>query len=499
MTPSAQTPALEPTVDVLVIGAGISGINAAYRIKEAFPKWSFTLFESRDELGGTWSLFQYPGIRSDSDLHTFGFPWDPWTEERPIADGASILDYMKTVAAKHGITEHIKYSHAVTKLDWVSRDQRWTIEAMVNGTEIKRYSARFIFMATGLFDYHQGQPSSIPGIENFGGPVVHPQFWPADLKYDDRKIIVIGSGATAIALVPSLTQRAASVTMLQRSPSYLYTTPEHDPIDALIRRACPTRWLYKALRWKYILGFLVFFKFSTYFPNAAKKFLRQSTEPQLPRNIPFDPHFVPPYNPWEQRMCVTPQGDFFAALRTGKADIVTDQIDTVDKTDIILKSGGGRLDTDIIVTATGLKMLMFGKVEISLDGNLPVDLADKFAWKGAALQDVPNLFFAFGYTNASWTLGADTATLLFLRVVRETEKRGVHCVIPELQTRDSVKEVPWLNLSSNYILRATRERRLPKGGDTAPWKPRSSYIQDYLPLVCGMDVSEGLKFVPPKV
>lgn len=197
-------------------------------------------------------------------------------------------------------------------------------------------------------------------------------------------------------------------------------------------------------------------------------------------------------------MCVTPHGDFFAALRTGKAGIVTDQIDTVDKTGIILKSGG-RLDTDIIVTATGLKMLMFGKVEISLDGNPPVDLADKFAWKGAALQDVPNLFFAFGYTNASWTLGADTAVLLFLRVIRETQKRGVHCVIPELQPRDSVKEVPWLNLSSNYILRATRERRLPKGGDTAPWKPRSSYIQDYLPLVCGMDVSEGLKFVPPKV
>ncbi|KAL4755709.1 flavin-containing monooxygenase [Aspergillus foveolatus] len=468
----------------MVIGAGISGINASYRIKEAFPGLSYTILEARNELGGTWSQFQYPGIRSDSDLHTFGFPWDPWTEERPIADGPSILSYLKAVAAKHGIAEHIEYDHRVTKVEWTSQEQRWTIDVMVNGMEKeKTYSALFIFMGTGLFDYEEGQSSPIPGIENFEGTVVHPQFWPADLEFDDKKTVIVGSGATAITLLPSLVDRAAAVTMLQRSPTYLYTTPEHDPVDGLIRRLCPTRWVYKALRWKYILGFLLFFKFSTYFPNAAKKFLRQSIESQLPANVPFDPHFVPSYNPWEQRLCVTPQGDFFASLRTGKADIVTDHIDTVDRAGIVLKSGC-RLDTDMIVTATGLKMLLFGKIEILVDGE-PVDYPDKFAWKGAALQDVPNFFFAFGYTNASWTLGADTSTMLFLRVVREMDRRGVRCVVPMLQDPGFVKEVPWLNLSSNYVVRAAKEKRLPKGGDTAPWKPRSSYIQDYLPLVPG--------------
>lgn len=493
MASKTQTP--ETNVDVLVIGAGISGINAGYRIQEAFPQWSYTILEGREELGGTWSLFQYPGIRSDSDLHTFGFPWDPWTEERPIADGPSILKYTKTVAAKHGIDQHIKYHHSVTKLEWASEEQRWTIEVTAHGTEKKTYFSKFVFVGTGLYDYQEGLRSTIPGIENFEGTVVHPQFWPPDLDYDNKKMVIIGSGATAITLLPSLIDRAAFVTMLQRSPSYLYTAPEHDPLDNLIRRFCPDRWVYKTLRWKYILGFLVFYKFSTRFPEAAKKFLRKSTESQLPANVPFDPHFVPNYNPWDQRMCITPHGDFFAALRTGKSDIVTDHIDTVDKTGIILKSGA-RLDADIIVTATGLKLLLFGKVKIVVDGK-PIDYSDKFVWKGSALQDVPNLFFAFGYTNASWTLGADVATMLFLRVVKEMQKRGVQCIVPTIQTPGSVKEVPWLNLSSNYVQRVVKERRLPKAGDIAPWKPRSSYIQDYLPLVWGSDVTAGLRFGPP--
>lgn len=481
-------------IDVLIVGAGISGINAAYRICEAFPQWSYTILEARDELGGTWSLFQYPGIRSDSDLHTFGFAWDPWTEDRAIADGPSILKYMKTVAGKHGIDKYIKYHHSVTALNWSSEAQRWTAEVTVHGAEKRKICSRFVFVATGLFDYHEGLRSAIPGLENFGGTVVHPQFWPSDLGYDSKRMVIVGSGATAITLLPSLVERAASVTMLQRSPSYLYTTPAHDPVDNLIRKFCPDRWLYQVLRWKYILGFLLFYKFSIWFPEAAKRYLRKSTEPQLPAHVPFDPHFVPTYNPWDQRMCVTPHGDFFAALREGKADIATDHIDTVDKTGILLKSGR-RLDTDIIVTATGLKMLLFGHVRIAVDGEA-IAYSDKFVWRGCALQDVPNLAFAFGYTNSSWTLGADTTTLLFLRVLEETQKRGMQSFVPTTQPATSIEEVPWLNLSSNYILRARKEGRLPKAGNVAPWQPRSSYIQDYLSLVWGTDVTLGLQFGP---
>ncbi|RJE24660.1 Flavin-binding monooxygenase [Aspergillus sclerotialis] len=483
----------DANVDVLIIGAGISGINAGYRIHEAFPQWSYTILEAREELGGTWSLFQFPGIRSDSDLHTFGFPWDPWTEDRPIADGPSILKYMKTVVAKHGIDKHIKYEHRATKLEWSSGNQRWTAEVIANGTK-KKYVSKFVFVGTGIFDYNEGQPSTIPGIENFEGTVAHPQFWPSDLDYDNKRIIIIGSGATAITLLPALTDRASFVTMLQRSPSYLFTPPSNDPVDNLIRKFCPTRWMYKVLRWKYIVGFMVIYNFSIWFPEAAKKLLRQSTESQLPSNIPFDPHFVPKYNPWEQRMCVAPHGDFFAALRSGNADIVTDHIDMVDKAGIVLKSGG-RLDTDIIVTATGLKLTVFGQLEIVVDGRT-IDHSDKFTWRGSALQDVPNFFFAFGYTNASWTLGADTATLLFLRVMKEMQDRGVQCMVPTMESPHAIKEVPWLNLNSNYIQRAVKDRRLPKAGDIAPWKPRSSYIQDYLSLSWGSEVTAGLKFGP---
>lgn len=491
---TSNTPSEEVNVDILIIGAGISGINAAYLIQESFPQLSYTILEARDEIGGTWSLFQYPGIRSDSDLHTFGFPWDPWVEDRAIADGPSILNYIKNVAARHGIDKHIQYRRSVTELEWGSKKQRWTVNATVDDTKKTVYTSRFIFMGTGLFDYNEGLRSSIPGIENFQGKVVHPQFWPQDLEYKDKRIVIIGSGATAVTLLPSLSERAAHVTMLQRSPGYYYTTPENDPIDNIIRKWCPARWKYQALRWKYIIGFFIFYRYTILFPEATKKWLRKTTECQLPGNISYDPHFVPSYNPWEQRMCVTPQGDFFRALRSGNADIVTDHIDTVDKDGIILKSGG-RLDTDIIITATGLKMLLFGHIKIIVDGKR-IDHSEKFVWRGAGLQDVPNFFFAFGYTNASWTLGAEMATILFVRVMKEMQKRSTGFVVPTVEEPECVKEVPWLNLSSNYIQRAAKERMLPKAGNIAPWKPRSSYVQEYLPTKWG-DVMTGLKLGPP--
>lgn len=481
----------ENMMDVLIVGSGVSGINAAYRIQESFPRMSYAVLESRNEIGGTWSLFKYPGIRSDSDLHTFGFPWDPWTEERSIADGPSILKYMKTVATKHGIDKHIKYHHVVNKIEWSSKKQRWTVHVTVNDDTEATYISQFIFMGTGLFDYHEGLPALIPGIQNFRGTVVHPQFWPPDLQYENKKIVIIGSGATAVTLLPNLNEKAAHVTMLQRSPGYFYSLPAPDPVDDFIRRWCPKTLVYKALRWRYILGFFFIYNFATLFPEATKKGLRKSTEAQLPKHIPYDPHFVPSYKPWQQRMCITPEGDFFRALRTGNSDIVTDHIERVDNAGIVLKSGG-RLDADIIITATGLKMQLFGRISIFVDGK-PIDHSTKFVWRGSWLQDVPNFAFAFGYTNASWTLGAETSTVLFIRLIKEIQKRGARFATPTIARSGDVQEVPWLNLNSNYIQKAIKNRQLPKAGNIAPWKPRSSYLQEFWWNKWG-NITAGLKF-----
>lgn len=479
--------------DILIVGSGVSGINAAGRIQQLLPSLSYKILEARHEAGGTWSLFKFPGIRSDSDLYTFGFPWEPWSENRPIADGASILNYIKRAAEKHGIDKHIRYAHKVTKMDWSSKQQRWTVHVSVGDSAKTTYTARFVFMGTGLYDYQQGLKSTIPEIQNFQGTVVHPQFWPEDLDYDDKRIAIIGSGATAVTLLPSLTEKAAHVTMIQRSPGYYYSTPARNLIDDLIRRWFPSTWVHHLLRWKYIVGFFAMYEFATRMPEATKRRLRKDVEPQLPANIPYEPHFVPSYNPWEQRLCVTPQGDFFRALRTGRSDIVTDHITTVDETGIVLKSGR-RIDADIIVTATGLQMELFGKVSISVDGE-PIDHSTKFAWRGSWLQDVPNLAFAFGYTNASWTLGADVSTLLFVRMVEEIGKREKTYAMPMLDQPLDVEEVPWLNLNSSYIQKAAQEKKLPKAGNVAPWKPRSSFIQESL-LNKWIDVTAGMAFGP---
>lgn len=507
-TMATNVPDSDNRFDVIIIGAGISGVDAAYRLQEGIPDYSYAILEGRSEMGGTWSLFKYPGIRSDSDLHTFGFPWDPWAEDRAIADAPSILRYIKSAAAKHGIDQHVKYQHQVQKMEWKSDRQHWILNVLVHGTETKTFYARQLLMGTGYYDYTQGLNTEIPGLENFNGKVVHPQFWPEDLDYTDQKVIIIGSGATAVTLLPAMNEKAGRVTMLQRSPSYFLPVPLVEPIDVLIRRWAPAKWAHQIVRIRFILVGYLFFSFCRLFPNAAKKLLRKGTESELPKNIPFDPHFVPSYLPWEQRMCITPGktsqreepisfakpvtgGDFFAALRTGKSDVVTDHIDTVTESGIKLKSGR-TLDADIIVTATGLKVSFGGGAEILIDGE-PLVLHDKHVWNGAMLQDVPNLTFTFGYTSASWTLGADVTAQLWVRLLQTIRRQGMTSVVPKINDPSRVKEAPLLNLNSNYIKAAENSKLLPKGGNVAPWKPRTSYLQDYWKAKWG-DITTSLQF-----
>jgi cation diffusion facilitator CzcD-associated flavoprotein CzcO len=292
--------------DVIVIGAGISGINAAYRLQEGIPDYSYAILEGRGEIGGTWSLFKYPGIRSDSDLHTFGFPWDPWKEDRSIADAASILRYVKDTAAKHGIDSHVKYNHKVESMNWSTENQHWEVDVTVNGTEKRKFYSRFILLGTGYYDYTRGLNTQIPGIDQFKGTVVHPQFWPEELDYADKKVVIIGSGATAVTLLPAMADKAKHITMLQRSPSYFLPVPLTEPIDGMIKRFFPEKWAYQLIRLRFLLVGFFFFQFCRLFPKKGISVLREATEKELPKNIPFEPHFVPKYNPWEQRMCITP-------------------------------------------------------------------------------------------------------------------------------------------------------------------------------------------------
>ncbi|OAL25597.1 hypothetical protein AYO20_10438 [Fonsecaea nubica] len=479
------------TFDVIIIGAGISGINSAYRLQEGLPDFSYAILEARAEIGGTWSLFKYPGIRSDSDLHTFGFPWDPWKEDRSIADAASILRYVKTTAAKHGIDKNIKYHHKVESMNWSTENQHWEIEVTVDGTEKRKYYSRFILLGTGYYDYTQGLSTKIPGIENFKGTVVHPQFWPEELDYTDKRVVIIGSGATAVTLLPAMTEKAKSVTMLQRSPSYFLPVPLSEPIDALIKRVFPEKFAYQLIRLRFLLVGFFFFQFCRLFPNKGRSILRDATQKELPANIPFDPHFVPRYNPWEQRMCITPGGDFFAALRTGKADVVTDTIEDMSAGEVKLKSGA-TLPADIIITATGLKIQFGGGANVTVDGE-PYQMNQKFIWRGALLQDLPNFTFIFGYTNASWTLGADATAQLWVRLLKEMKEKNMTSMVPRIDEKDHISEVPLLNLNSSYIKAAQEANTLPKGGNRGPWVPRSSYLRDIWHAKFG-DIRTGLQF-----
>lgn len=481
----------ETEFDVVIVGAGISGVNAAYRVQTQLPAGtSYTILEARDNIGGTWDLFKYPGIRSDSDLYTFGFPWKPWMDERCIAEGPAIVSYMKEAAASQHIDEHIQFRHALRTASWSSDLQKWRLDVTVGDTETKTLYANFLLMGTGYYDYDEPLSATIPGLDRFKGDVVHPQFWPANLDYTNRRIVIIGSGATAITLLPSLADRAAHVVMLQRSPSYIVNQQLVSSLDTSIRSFLPKAAAYRVIRWRYLLVSYLFYFFCRAFPQAARSLLRGDTEKELPSDVAYEPHFNPKYNPWEQRLCCCPDGDFYKALRAGRASVVTDTIATVAETGITLTSGT-TLESDLIITATGLKMRLGGGVRLLVDGR-EVRLGERFLWKGTMVQDVPNAAFMIGYTNASWTLGADAAAQLVTRLIGRMRASGSTSCVPRLgEGEQGMRPEPFLNLNSNYVTRA--REALPKAGDKGPWVARSTYFSDLWNAKVG-DVASGLEF-----
>jgi monooxygenase len=469
---------LREHLDVLVIGAGLSGIGAGHYIKTDCPWASFALFEARDSIGGTWDLFKYPGLRSDSDMFTLGYSFRPWTGRKTIADGASILQYIKDTASEEGLDEKIRFNHRIVSADWSSDDARWTVTAERTDTgETFELTAGFIFSCTGYYRYDHGYQPDFPGVEDFEGTVIHPQHWPEGLDYAGKRIVVIGSGATAVTLVPSLAKTAAHVTMLQRSPSYITSMPESTPLPGLLRKVLPKRWAGDVIRWINALGTQAFYQLSQRRPALVKRMLRKGLQRQLPAGYDIDTHFTPTYDPWDQRVCLVPNGDLFKAIGDGSVEVVTDHIETFTKTGLRLVSGT-ELEADIIVSATGLDLLFMGGVEATIDGE-PLDLPNRLAYKGMMLGGVPNLAFAVGYTNASWTLKADLTCQYVTRLLRHMRATGMRQCTP-VNEDTSVSPEPLLGLSSGYVLRSAD--RFPKQGSKMPWRVHQSYLADYRAL-----------------
>jgi cation diffusion facilitator CzcD-associated flavoprotein CzcO len=474
--------------DVIIVGAGISGINAGYRLQTELPGINYTILEQRDSLGGTWDLFKYPGIRSDSDLHTFGFKWRPWNHPKAIADGKLIKEYLQESAEVYGIDKKIQYHHELKAANWSSDQQAWQLEVVANG-ETKYFHTRFLLLGTGYYDYKQALETDIPGIENFQGTTIHPQFWPEDYDYTDKNIVIVGSGATAITLLPVLAEKAAHVTLLQRSPTYILTRPSVDPMGSFMHRWLPSWAASKLVRWKFLVLPFLFFKFCRRFPQAARGIIKSATEKELPPSVSHNPHFSPKYNPWEQRLCVCPDGDFYKALRGGKTSIVTDHIENVSEKTITTRDGTV-LAPDTIITATGLKIQIAGGAQISVDRQ-PVRIGEKFLWKGLMLQDLPNLATVIGYTNASWTLGADATALAVCRLLKVMRSKGVSSATPRVPDESKLNVRPVLNLNSTYVERGKGE--MPKAADKAPWLPRSTYFSDLWEAQHG-NIEQGLQF-----
>ena len=463
-------------VDVAIIGAGLSGIGAAHHLQSAFPGRGYTILEAREAIGGTWDLFRYPGVRSDSDMHTLGYRFRPWTQSKAIADGPSILDYVRDTAREAGIDRHIRFGHRVVGASWSSADSRWTIEAVHNGESV-RLTANFLYVCSGYYSYDNGYCPDFPGIERFGGTVVHPQHWPEDLDYRGKKVVVIGSGATAVTLVPAMTDKAAHVTMLQRSPTYILSMPSKDALAARLRRLIGVRRAYPVVRWKNVITQTLLYQLSRRRPDTVRSLIRKATLRQLPPGFDVDTHFKPHYNPWDQRLCLVPDGDLFRALRHGKASIVTDHVAGFTETGIELESGA-RLGADVVVTATGLRLLAFGGIELRVDGR-EIKLPETMAYKGMMLSGVPNFAFTIGYTNASWTLKADLVSEYVVRLLRHMDERGYDASVP-VNDDPAVTQRPLLDFDAGYVLRSVDE--FPRAGSRPPWRLGMSYAHDLLTL-----------------
>ena len=464
--------------DVLIVGAGLSGIGGACHLLRESPGKTYAILEQRGASGGTWDLFRYPGIRSDSDMYTLGYAFKPWTEAKAIADGPSILNYVRQTAKEFGVDEHIRYHHKVVRASWSSTDARWTVEAERGPQrELVRLSCRFLYMAAGYYNYEEGYSPKFPGAERFQGRLVHPQKWTPDIDYKGKRVVVIGSGATAVTLVPEMAKDAAHVVMLQRTPTYVVSLPAEDRLANVLRKVMPVKLAYAITRWKNVLRAMFFYWLARRHANVMKGLVRAGLKKELGRDYDIRTHFKPPYEPWDQRLCLVPDADLFKALRAGRAEMVTDHIETFTEKGIRLKSGR-ELEADIVVSATGLNLLLLGGMQMTVDGQA-VEAPKTLSYRGMMVSDVPNMAFAVGYTNASWTLKCDLVAEYFCRLINYMDRHGYRQCTPR-RNDPSVKEEPLIDFNSGYVQRAIDQ--FPKQGSKMPWKLYQNYIRDLLTL-----------------
>ena len=462
-------------LDVIVVGAGLSGIAAAWHLQAHCPDRSFVLLEGRDAIGGTWDLFRYPGVRSDSDMFTLGYSFRPWTSERVIAEGAAIRDYVRETARTFGIDSRIRFGHRVTAAQWSTPQARWTVTVATAEGE-RQLRCRFLFFCSGYYDYAQGHAPAFPGQDDFRGAIVHPQHWPEGLDYAGKRVVVIGSGATAVTLVPKMAARTAHVTMLQRSPSWIVPVPARDRIGAAVQRVLPRRLAWPLVRWKNILLAMAVFQFARRRPRSFERVVLGYARRRLP-GFDVERHLLPRYAPWDQRLCIVPDADLFKALAAGRASIVTDEIQSFTPTGIRLASGA-ELPADLVVSATGLRLQMLGGTQLTVDGE-PVNLSQRVAYRGALCEGVPNLALAMGYTNASWTLKAELIARYVCRLLNHMRAHGEDFCVP-VQAGPRGQTRPALDLSSGYIQRAVAV--LPRQGERKPWRMLQNYLQDIVSL-----------------
>ncbi|WP_295799994.1 NAD(P)/FAD-dependent oxidoreductase [uncultured Microbulbifer sp.] len=477
--------------DTLIIGAGLSGIGTACHLKQHCPDRQFAILERRDRLGGTWDLFRYPGIRSDSDMFTFGFSFRPWNGDQVLADGPSIRNYLQETAEEYGVTEQIHFGVDLQSANWSSAEQRWTLTGVLNG-EAVTYRCRVLISCTGYYDYARGHAPAFTGTENYRGQLVHPQHWPGDLDYTGKQLVVIGSGATAVTLVPALAEKAARVTMLQRSPTYILSMPGRDRLLGLLKRLMPESWVYRFARRRNLTLHRLLFKVSKRWPNLMRRLMLRGVRKALAGSADMR-HFTPVYQPWDQRLCAVPDGDLFEAIKAGRAAVVTDEIDHFTESGMRLKSGE-ELEADIVVTATGLKLQLLGGMSLSVDGQ-PVDMRNRLTYKGVLMEGVPNMAWVFGYTNAAWTLKSDLSAGYICRLLNYLEEQKQSVFLPVDREGCVADESVMAALRSGYVQRA--DGILPRQGTRYPWRLLNDYERDKKIMLAGPLDDGILNFYPP--
>lgn len=480
--------------DVLIVGAGLSGIGAGCHLTKECPGKTFAILESRKTSGGTWDLFRYPGIRSDSDMYTLGYEFKTWTSEDGIAEGGDILNYIREAAKEHNVESKIRYEHKVIKANWDTNQALWLVDVVIGETgEVAQYTCKFFHTCCGYYNYEKGFTPDFPGVNQFKGEVIHPQLWPEELDYEDKKVVVIGSGATAVTLVPAMSEKAEKVTMLQRSPTYIIPLPKKNPLALKLFKFLPDKIAYSMTRVANVLLSMYLYSRSRNKPEKVRSMIRHITNKYVGEKVDVDVHFKPKYEPWDERLCVIPDGDLFKAIRKDKAHIETDHIETFTENGIQLKSGK-HLDADIIVTATGLELQLLGGMELYIDGK-PVEFTEKVGYKGMMFNDIPNMSIVFGYTNASWTLKADLINKYLCRLIKYMDKNDYDYCMPVINDPD-VKAVPFLDLKSGYVMRA--KDKLPKQGSKGPWKLNQNYFTDKFQLQVKTITDDSMLFVRKK-